>query len=82
MAKGDDALAGREEKDITHRFPPDNTNERKIWFKGYYLSIYNQQTEDYKTHISNATPTTKSENYTVPAGYTVYVRGGSVYFEV
>ncbi|KAH7418839.1 hypothetical protein BKA64DRAFT_563728, partial [Cadophora sp. MPI-SDFR-AT-0126] len=48
-----------------------------IWFKGLYLSIYNQQTEDYKTHIVNETPTTESESYTVPAGYSVYVRAAT-----
>lgn len=38
---GDEALAGWDEIDITHRLPPDNTNDRTILFKGYYLSIYN-----------------------------------------
>ena len=79
---GDDALSGREESDITHRFPPDEAKERTISFKGYYLSIYNQQTEDYKTHIVNEPPTVTYENYTVPAGYTVYVRGATVKFVV
>ncbi|OCK90171.1 uncharacterized protein K441DRAFT_666598 [Cenococcum geophilum 1.58] len=82
MAVGDDALAGQDEIDITHVFPPDNTKSRTIWFKGYYLSIYNEQTEHYKTHIVNKTPTTEYENYTVPAGYSVYVRAATVKFEV
>jgi len=82
MAIGDEALAGREEIDITHRFPPDDTNDRTIFFKGYYLSIYNQQTGDYKTHEVNESPTTKYEKYEAPAGYTIYVRGASVYFQV
>ncbi len=79
---GDEALAGRKEIDITHYFPPDNTNGRTIYFKGYYLSIYNEQTEDYATHKDYKSPTTEYEKHEVPAGYTVYVRGASVYFEV
>jgi hypothetical protein len=80
IQRGDEALAGREEKDIpSHRFPP-TTHDRKICFKGYYLSIYNEQTEDYKTHIVNETPTTEYVEYQVPAGYTIYIRGASVYF--
>jgi hypothetical protein len=49
---------------------------------GYYLSIYNKQTGQYATHIDNAngTPTTEYLEYNVPAGYSVHVRGGSVYF--
>lgn len=80
MARGDDALAGREETDIpSHRFPP-VTHDRTIYFKGYYLSVYNQETDDYKTHLDNQVPTTEYEPFEVPAGYTVYVRGASVYF--
>ena len=79
---GDEALVGREEKIQAHFFPPDNANDRTIWFKGYYLSIYNKQTRDYATHIVNDIPTTEYEKNQVPAGYTVYVRGASVYFEV
>jgi hypothetical protein len=82
IQRGDEALAGREEKDIpSHRFPP-TKHVRRICFKGYYLSIYNEQTEDYKTHIdnANASPTTEYAEYEVPAGYTIYIRGASVYF--
>jgi len=82
MARGEAALAGDEEKISTHRFPPDNTDVRTILFKGYYLSIYNEQTEDYKTHIDNEPPTTTYGKYEVPVGYTVYVRRATVYFEV
>lgn len=81
MAVGDDALAGREENDVTQYFPA-TLEERTIFFKGHYLSIYHQQTGDYKTHIDNAIPSTESIPYTVPAGYSVYVRGGTVYFQV
>jgi len=82
MARGDEALAGQEEKDIpSHRFPP-TTHDRKICFKGYFLSIYNQQTKEYKTHVdnANASPTTEYVEYEVPAGYTIYIRVASVYF--
>ena len=81
---GDEALAGRDEKIHILTFPPDSTNERTIWFKGYYLSIYNKETSQYETHIDNAngSPTTAHEKYKVPAGYSVHVRGASVYFEV
>jgi hypothetical protein len=79
---GDEALVGQEEKIQIHTFPPDNTNERTIWFKGYYLSIYNKQTEDYKTHIINKPPTATYESYNVPVGYSVHARGATVYFEV
>ncbi len=82
IQRGDEALAGREEKDIpSHRFPP-TTSDRTIYFKGLYLSIYNQQTGHEKTHEDNKSPTTEYVEYEVPAGYTVYVRGATVYFEV
>lgn len=82
MAVGDDALAGRTEVDITYRFPPDYTKSRTIYFKGLYLSIYNQQTGDYKTHKDNESPAAEFERFEVPIEYTVYVRAASVYFEV
>ena len=78
---GDEALAGRQETNITQYFPS-TTSDRTIYFKGYYLSIYNQQTGDYKTHIDNERPSTQFKDYNVPIGYSVYVRGGSVYFQV
>ncbi|QSS61693.1 hypothetical protein I7I51_03870 [Histoplasma capsulatum] len=82
MAIGDDALSGREEKDIqAHYFPP-TQHDRTIHFKGHYLSIYNKETEDYATHEIHNYPTTDYRPFTVPAGYTTYVRGASVYFEV
>lgn len=82
MATGDEALAGQDETIRIFGFPPDDTNERTIQFKGYYLSIYNEETEDYKTHIMNKPPTTTFESYTVPAGYSVHVRAATVKFEV
>jgi hypothetical protein len=65
-----------------HRFTPDNIKSRTIYFKGVYLSIYNEETDEYKTHKDNKTPTTTFEPFEVPAGYTVYVRGAGVYFQV
>lgn len=83
MQRGDDALAGKEEKDIPgHRFPPDPTNDRTIYFKGWYIEIVNKETNDVKTHIDNEAATTQFEPYEVPAGYTCYIRGASVYFKV
>jgi hypothetical protein len=51
---------------------------------GYYLSIYNKQTGHYATYIDNTNGTASTEylEYEVPAGYSVHVRGGSVYFTV
>ena len=78
IQRGDEALAGREEKDIpSHRFPPDPNNDRKICFRGEYLSIFNQETEDRKTFVERVVTDTE---YVVPAGYTVYVRGATVHF--
>jgi len=82
MEVGDIALAGDDEKDISCYFTADATKERYIWFRGLYLSIYNQETEHYATHINTNDPATESERFNVPAGYTVYVRGGTVRFEV
>lgn len=81
MATGDDALAARPEKIEIKTFPPDNINERTIQFMGYKLSIYNEQTDDDETYVMNKPPTTKYESYKVPAGYSVHVRGATVYFE-
>ncbi|KAI1676124.1 hypothetical protein KJE20_14290 [Pyrenophora tritici-repentis] len=82
MARGDKALAGEEEKDIPgHLFPPDSSKDRTIYFRGLYLSIVNKDTNDVKTHIDNTTATTLYEAYEIPAGYTCYVRGASVYFK-
>lgn len=80
IQKGDDALAGREEAVPSHLFPPVD-HDRYICFKGYYLSVYNQQTDDYKAHINNETPTTEFCEYLVPAGYTTFIRGGTIYFK-
>jgi len=82
MARGDDALAGREEKDIpSHRFPP-STNDRTIYFKGKYILIVNEETGDQKTFEDNEIPTTEYRSYEVPAGYTCYIRVAGVWFKV
>jgi len=82
MGVGENALAGNEEEKITCHFPPDPTKDRYIWFRGNYLDIYNSETEHYETHIDTADPATTSEKFKVPAGYGVYVRVGTVKFEV
>lgn len=81
---GDEALAGQEEKFQAHYFPPDQTKDRTIAFKGYYLSIQNDETGDYATHIDNinTSPTTEFSDYAVPKGYTTYVRVATAYFKV
>jgi hypothetical protein len=80
---GDEALAGNEEEIQIKTFPPVST-ERTINFKGWYLIIYNAQTDHIETTIDNTTGgrtrTTVSEPYTVPAGYFVHVRGCIVSF--
>jgi len=82
IQRGDKALAGEEEKDIpTYRFPLDKTKDRIICFKGRYIEIVNQETNNVKTHEDNATPTTEYAEYEVLARYTCYIRGASVYFK-
>ncbi|EGP82435.1 uncharacterized protein MYCGRDRAFT_51621, partial [Zymoseptoria tritici IPO323] len=79
---GDEALAGTAEINITHRFAPDNTKSRTVYFKGVFLSIYHEERDEYKTHKDHVSPTVTYEPYEVPAGYTVYVRGACVYFQI
>jgi hypothetical protein len=82
MATGDQALAGEEERDIPgHRFPPEASKDRTIYFRGLYLSIVNKDTNDVKTQVENTTATTQYKAYEIPAGYTCYIRGASVYFK-
>jgi len=82
MAIGDEALVGTDEMIQIHTFPPDNSNDRTILFKGYSLSIYSKGTGEYKERIMNQPATTIYQSYTVPAGYSVHVRGATVKFEV
>ena len=78
--RGDDALAGREETNIpSHRFPPEPSQSRTICFKGVYLSIINQETKHRKTFEENVT---EYKEFEVPAGYTCYIRGASVFFKL
>ncbi|KAM5467137.1 hypothetical protein MauCBS54593_005759 [Microsporum audouinii] len=85
MGIGDDALAGREEDIGAHFFDP-TENHRRIYFKGYYLSILNKKTGDHPVHRDATRPgqkvITEYQPFDVPAGYTVYIRVASVYFEV
>lgn len=71
--KGDEALAGREERNIaSHRFPPDPENDRTIKFQGLYISVFNEDTQDRKTLEENVA---EYKVFAVPKGYTTYVRG-------
>ncbi|KAF2245128.1 hypothetical protein BU26DRAFT_522245 [Trematosphaeria pertusa] len=81
MARGDKALAGQKEDIPGHFFPPDPTKNRTIYFRGLYLSIVKKETDGVKTHIDNETPSTEYLPYEIPAGYTCYIRGASVYFK-
>jgi len=86
MGIGDEALAGREEKDIGGHFFEPTENHRIIYFKGYYLSILNDKTGNHPTHHDATQPgqelITEYRRFDVPPGHTVYIRGASVYFEV
>lgn len=75
MQRGDDALAGREERDLPSHFFNPRTTDETINFQGEYISIYNEKTkhrhlleEDVKEYKS----------YEVPKGYTVFLRGVDV----
>ncbi|OCK90890.1 uncharacterized protein K441DRAFT_577860, partial [Cenococcum geophilum 1.58] len=74
-----------EEKDIpSHFFPLNPTNDRTIYFKGWYIRIVNKEIGDVKTYIDNIdneVPITKYAPYKIPTGYTYYIRGVSVYFK-
>lgn len=78
---GDEALAGRPEQNLSRHFPA-RDESRRIYFKGHYLAIYNETTGQSATHKSNSTATTEYEKFEVPAGYSVYVRGATVYFDI
>ena len=78
IQRGDEAIAGRPEEVPSHRFPP-TAEHRTIRFRGKYILIVNQETDDQKTFKENISDFTPFE---VPAGYTCYVRGATIYFEV
>lgn len=80
MAIGDDALDGKDENIQMCTFSPVD-HERTIWFKGYNLMIYHNETKDKPTNIRNNPPTDTCDRYTVPAGYHTHVRGGTARFE-
>jgi len=74
---GDDALAARKEKISGYRFLP-STDNRIVHFQGKYILIVNQETGDQKTFEENIADSTP---YTVPAGFTCYIRDATVSFE-
>lgn len=79
IQRGDDALAGKEEKNIpSHRFPP-TAQDRTINFKGKYILIVNEETDH---QVAFEEDVTEYREFEVPAGYTCYVRGATVYFNV
>ncbi|RKK26917.1 hypothetical protein BFJ63_vAg16596 [Fusarium oxysporum f. sp. narcissi] len=80
MAKGDDALAGRQERDIpSHRFEP-QTTDKHIYFQGEYISIYNETT---KHQFLLETEIRECKRFEVPKGYSVYIRAATlVYWDV
>ncbi|RSL65707.1 hypothetical protein BHE90_012844 [Fusarium euwallaceae] len=77
MARGDDALAGREERNVpSHRFEPRETDE-KINFQGRYISIYNEKMQHRLLLEENVQ---ECKSYAVPKGYTVYIRSADVVY--
>jgi hypothetical protein len=73
MAKGDDAIAGTEERDIaSHRFAPDTANDRIVKFEGEYLAVVKQETEE---QILLEEKVTDYKEFNVPKGCTTYIRG-------
>jgi len=76
MAKGDEALAGRDEHDISsHIFPPDDSRDRKVKFRGLYISVYNEITQQRSTREENVE---EEQYFDVPKGYSTFVRGVKV----
>lgn len=80
MQKGDQALQGIPERNISaHRFPPHPSENRAVQFAGLFLQIYNEKTRHEKTRAENIT---ERKRFEVPKDYTVYVRVvKEVYFE-
>ncbi|KPA35206.1 hypothetical protein FLAG1_12121 [Fusarium langsethiae] len=77
MARGDDALAGREERDIpSHRFGP-QTTDKIINFQGEYISIFNEATKDQLLLEQNIR---ECQAFNVPMGYSVYIRTAVVVY--
>lgn len=81
MARGEQALEGKPEDLPSHFFPPNAIEDRVLWFKGLYLTIVNETTNDIKEHIDVDVAEEKHTPHKVPAGYTTYVRGANAYFE-
>ncbi|KAK0120346.1 hypothetical protein ONS95_011751 [Cadophora gregata] len=80
MARGDDALAGRKESIIpSHRFPPVE-HDRAICFKGLYLFIHDEETCHFTFQFDEDIEESQYVEHDVPAGYSIFTRGASVYF--
>ncbi|KAF2007398.1 hypothetical protein P154DRAFT_420713, partial [Amniculicola lignicola CBS 123094] len=78
---GDKALTSKPEDIPSYIFPLDPTKDRIIYFKGFYISIVNKETNNTITYKDNENPITIYIPYNIPAGYTSYIRGGTVYFK-
>jgi hypothetical protein len=78
IQKGDEALTERGEKNIPSRRIPPDPNDKTIYFKGKYILIVNETTNDQKAFKEKVAEYTDFE---IPAGYTCYVRGASFYFK-
>ncbi|KAH7303718.1 hypothetical protein B0I35DRAFT_446194 [Stachybotrys elegans] len=73
MAKGDDATAGIEERDIeSHRFPPDPINNRRVQYQGEYILVFNEETEEQRLLEEKVG---EYKPFDVPKGFTTYIRG-------
>jgi hypothetical protein len=78
LQRGETALSGKEEQIPSHRFPPDDTRDRIIFFRGEYISIYNEQTEH---QLPPGDDVTEYAEYKIPRGYTCEVINATVFFK-
>jgi hypothetical protein len=78
---GEAALVGNEEYIELWSFDAAE-EDRTIWFKGYFIAIYNETTMDVKKQVVNSPVTTEYTSYDIPAGYICQVRQANAYFEI
>jgi hypothetical protein len=50
--------------------------------QGLFFATFDEECQVYYVHVENKIPSTEFVRYMVPVGYSVYVRDGSVRFEV
>lgn len=75
LQTGDDALAGKEERDIPSRRYQPRTTDRTINFQGEYIAIYNETTKEQLVFEQDVK---ERKSFMVPKDYTVYIRGADV----